>query len=99
MNSVGSLTKKRVVDDLGFDQILKLSVTEIQSRRLAFWVVDNFDSCSCKLVLEKMNKLQVDPLDEHSVFGFPMGDISIVNIRKMVQSELINEYMNISRGW
>lgn len=99
VNSFNLLTnrQKEAIKELGFDQILRLSIIEIPSR-LSYWVVDNFDVCSCELVLDKGRSLQIEPVDVRRVFGFPIGNILIEEGGKKAQTDLVEEYTNTFDG-
>lgn len=99
VNSFQMLTvpQKQAVTELGFEQILRLSITEVPSR-LAYWVIDNFNACSCELVLDKGRSIQVDPVDIRRVYGFPMGNISIDIEEKNGKKYIVDEYLSAFGG-
>ncbi|KAL6581057.1 hypothetical protein OROMI_006980 [Orobanche minor] len=94
VTSFGTMTdeQKAAVRSLGFELILRLSITDIPSR-LAYWVVDKFDPCSCELVLENGKSIHVEPIDVHRVLGFPMGKILITKSGRDAKCNILNEWM------
>lgn len=84
-------SQKNAVINLGFGHIMKLLITDIPSR-LAYWVVDNFDARSCQLILGTGDRITVDYLDVHRVFGFPMGGVTIDIPEKNPKCDLLVEW-------
>ncbi|KAK1428904.1 hypothetical protein QVD17_17744 [Tagetes erecta] len=81
MEAIKSLThsQKEAVSSMGFDSLLQLRITDIP-KTLAFHVVKHLDT-DAMIIRTRNGEIPVDREAVRKVYGFPMGDISIVHSR------------------
>lgn len=83
--------QKQAVKEMGFGHLLNWNIRTLP-RRLAYWVVDNFNSKSCDLMTHNGRTLTVTEEDVHRVLGFPNGHRKIVLLKRRETNELYEQW-------
>ncbi|KAH6815107.1 hypothetical protein C2S51_019927 [Perilla frutescens var. frutescens] len=84
-------TQKQSVRDLGFGALLHLDIKDVPPK-IAYWVLDNFDTKRCEIVLEGDRRVRVGEDNDRLIFGFPRGPHPI--LRKVKNAEV-----SLSKEW
>ncbi|KAH6827467.1 hypothetical protein C2S53_002504 [Perilla frutescens var. hirtella] len=92
-NTIKGLTdvQKQEVRDMGFGAILHLDINNVPPK-LAYWILDNFDTNRCEIVLEDGRRVHVGEEDVRLMFGFPRGQIPIERRIKNTEHVLVADW-------
>ncbi|XP_057803563.1 uncharacterized protein LOC131018886 [Salvia miltiorrhiza] len=85
--------QKEAIRAIGFGRILELKVRQIPGK-LAYWVLDKFNSASCELQVDDGRNLKVTEDDVYRVFGFPKGKELIVNFERTASNKMFEEWVS-----
>ncbi|KAH6775069.1 hypothetical protein C2S52_012630 [Perilla frutescens var. hirtella] len=84
-------TQKQSVRDLGFGALLHLDIKDMPPK-IAYWVLDNFDTKRCEIVLEGDRRVRVGEDDVRLIFGFPRGPHPVLRKAKNAEASLSKEW-------
>ncbi|XP_057807705.1 uncharacterized protein LOC131022251 [Salvia miltiorrhiza] len=84
--------QRRAIEAIGFGKILQLTIKDVPSK-LAYWVLDRYDSRSGVLEIDGTCKVKIEEDDVYRVFGFPKGAKKIDVFERTAVNELFNEWM------
>lgn len=98
-NAISSLNdvQREAVRTMGFGPILELKINELPSR-LAYWVVENFDTRGMEVKLLHGRMLSVGEEDVQRVFGFPNGEEEIKLLENRESTKLYDDWVSLFTG-
>ncbi|KAJ8441396.1 hypothetical protein Cgig2_009104 [Carnegiea gigantea] len=87
--------QKEVVKEIGFGGFLHLQLDMIPGK-LAVWLVRNFDTCSCSLLLTH-GRFRVTEHDVYMTLAFPKGPFEVTEAKSEMNSS--TEFKTLLKRW